>query len=149
MQSSSRSINLLLVEDDPGDVELTREGLRSARVEVNMHVVDDGDKALQYLRKQGPYRDASRPDMVLLDINMPKMNGKDVLREIRKVEALKDIPVVILTTSEAEADITDCYRLGANSYITKPVGYDAFSRVMAELENFWFKTARMPKHDIG
>jgi len=147
MQSVPKKIDLLLVEDDPGDVELTREGLRSAHVVVDMHVVEDGDKALQYLRKQGPYRDAAKPDMVLLDLNMPKKNGREVLYEIRKDEALKDLPIVILTTSEAEADITACYRLGANSYIAKPVGCDEFSRVLRELENFWFKVAKMPKRD--
>jgi len=147
MRNFPKTIELLLVEDDPEDVELTREGLRAAHVVVNMHVVDDGDKALRYLRKQEPYQDATRPDMVLLDLNMPRMSGRDVLREIRKDDALKDLPIIVLTTSEAEADVAACYRLGANSYITKPVGCDAFGRVMRELESFWFKIAKMPRHD--
>lgn len=149
MQNKPKQIELLLVEDDPGDVELTREGLHAAKFVVHMHVVDDGEKALQYLKQQGPYRHASRPDMVLLDLNMPKRSGREVLREIRKDDTLKNIPIVILTTSESEADISACYRLGANCYITKPVRFDEFNRVVKELEHFWFTVAQMPKNDNG
>ena len=150
MQNSSTMVTLLLlVEDDPGDVELMRESLCTTTLTVEMHVVDDGVKALQYLRKIGPFCDAPRPDMVLLDLNMPKMGGRDVLREIRKDDALKDMPVIILTTSDADADIAACYLLGANCYLTKPVGLDAFNTFMRTLEDFWFTLAKLPKHDKG
>ncbi|MHB8988995.1 MAG: response regulator [Desulfobulbia bacterium] len=137
-------IDILLVEDDPGDVELTREGLREATMLVNLHVVDDGEKALKFLRKEPPYAEAVRPDIVLLDLNMPRKDGKEALREIKGDPALRSIPVVVLTTSEAEADIAACYDLGANCYITKPISFAAFTKVVAMIEEFWFTIVRMP-----
>ena len=137
-------IDILLVEDDPGDVELTREGLREATMLVNLHVVDDGEKALKFLRKEPPYAEAVRPDIVLLDLKMPRKDGKEALREIKGDPALRSIPVVVLTTSEAEADIAACYDLGANCYITKPISFAAFTKVVAMIEEFWFTIVRMP-----
>lgn len=137
-------IDILLVEDDPGDVELTREGLREATMLVNLHVVDDGEKALKFLRKEPPYAEAVRPDIVLLDLNMPRKDGKEALREIKGDPALRSIPVVVLTTSEAEADIAACYDLGVNCYITKPISFAAFTKVVAMIEEFWFTIVRMP-----
>jgi len=139
-----RRMDILLVEDDPGDVELTREGLREATMLVNLHVVDDGEKALKFLRKEPPYAEAVRPDIVLLDLNMPRKDGKEALREIKGDPALRSIPVVVLTTSEAEADIAACYDLGANCYITKPISFAAFTKVVAMIEEFWFTIVRMP-----
>lgn len=137
-------IDILLVEDDPGDVELTKEGLLAAKMLVNLHVAEDGEKALKFLRKQAPYTEAPRPDIILLDLNMPKKNGHETLREIKADVSLRSIPVVILTTSDAETDIVSCYDLGANCYITKPVGFEAFIKVVTMIEEFWFSIVKMP-----
>ncbi len=137
-------IDLLLVEDDEGDVELTREGLAASKVLVNLHTVDDGIKALRYLRREAPYTQAPRPDLILLDLNLPRKDGRETLQEIKTDERLRSIPVVILTTSEAEADILKCYNLGASCYITKPVGFEAFQKIIQALENFWFTVVKMP-----
>ena len=145
--TNPRRMDILLVEDDPGDVELTREGLREATMLVNLHVVDDGEKALKFLRKEPPYAEAVRPDIVLLDLNMPRKDGKEALREIKGDPALRSIPVVVLTTSEAEADIAACYDLGANCYITKPISFAAFTKVVAMIEEFWFTIVRMPEKE--
>ena len=145
--TNPRRMDILLVEDDPGDVELTREGLREATMLVNLHVVDDGEKALKFLRKEPPYAGAVRPDIVLLDLNMPRKDGKEALREIKGDPALRSIPVVVLTTSEAEADIAACYDLGANCYITKPISFAAFTKVVAMIEEFWFTIVRMPEKE--
>lgn len=140
-------IDILLVEDDPGDVELTREGLAGGKVDVNLHTVEDGSKALRFLRREEPYGKACRPDIILLDLNMPKMDGKEVLREIKSDPDLRSIPVVVLTTSEAETDILKCYDLGASCYIPKPVGFDAFIKVVRLFEDFWFTVVKMPPKD--
>jgi CheY-like chemotaxis protein len=137
-------VDILLVEDDSGDVELTKEGLQAAKMLVTLHVVDDGEKALKFLRKEAPYTEAVRPDIVLLDLNMPRKNGKETLQEIKSDPALRSIPVVVLTTSEAEADIVRCYDLGANCYITKPISFEAFARVVSMIEEFWFTIVKMP-----
>lgn len=138
------NIDILLVEDDSGDVELTKEGLQAAKMLVNLHVVDDGEKALKFLRKEPPYTEVPRPDIILLDLNMPRKDGKETLQEIKADGALRSIPVVILTTSEAEADIVRCYDLGANCYITKPLGFEAFTKVVNMIEEFWFSIVKMP-----
>jgi two-component system response regulator len=142
-----KRIDVLLVEDDPGDVELTKEGLLTAKMLVNLHVVDDGEKALKYLRKEMPYTEAVRPDIILLDLNMPRKDGKETLQEIKAEPSLRSIPVVILTTSEAETDIVKCYDLGANCYITKPISFEAFTKVVAMIEEFWFTIVRMPSKE--
>lgn len=142
-----KRIDVLLVEDDPGDVELTKEGLLTAKMLVNLHVVDDGEKALKYLRKETPYTEAVRPDIILLDLNMPRKDGKETLQEIKAEPSLRSIPVVILTTSEAETDIVKCYDLGANCYITKPISFEAFTKVVAMIEEFWFTIVRMPSKE--
>jgi two-component system response regulator len=142
-----KEVDILLVEDDPGDVELTREGLADSKLLVNLHTVDNGIKALQYLRKKGPYSDAGRPDLILLDLNMPKKDGRETLKEIKSDEGLRSIPVVVLTTSDADMDITRCYELGANCFITKPVGFEAFIKVVHSLEDFWFTVVKVPPRD--
>ena len=141
---TSKCIDVLLVEDDPGDVDLTRESLRESKVAVTLEVVNDGLKALQYLKREGPYAKAVRPDVILLDLNLPKRDGREVLREIKSDEDLKQIPVVVLTTSDTETDILQTYGLGANCYITKPVGLDQFSKVVRTIEEFWFSVVKLP-----
>lgn len=140
----ANKIDVLLVEDDPGDVELTKEGLQDAKVLVNLHVVDDGEKAIKFLRREPPYSDAVRPDLILLDLNMPRKNGQETLKEIKADATLRSIPVIILTTSEAEIDIVRCYDLGANCYISKPIGFEAFTKVVSMIEEFWFTIVKMP-----
>lgn len=140
----AKCIDILLVEDDPGDVELTREGLESAKVKLKLHVVEDGEKAMMFLRREDPYAEAIRPDIVLLDLNMPRKNGLETLAEIKADPALRSIPVVILTTSEAETDIVKCYDLGANCYVSKPVGFAEFVRIVAVIEEFWFTIVKLP-----
>jgi CheY-like chemotaxis protein len=142
--TTPKRVDVLLAEDDAGDVELTRESLLAAKVMVDLHVVDDGEKALRFLRKEPPYQDAVRPDLVLLDLNMPRKSGIEALREIKADSALRSIPVVVLTTSEAEADIVKCYDLGANCYITKPIGFEAFTKVVGMIKEFWFTIVKMP-----
>ena len=142
--NKKRVVDILLVEDDPGDVELTREGLAAGKMFVNLHTVDDGIKALQFLRREAPYSEAVRPDIILLDLNLPRMNGREMLKEIKEEERLRSFPVVVLTTSEADVDILNCYKLGASCYITKPVGFEAFLKVVHSLEDFWFTVVKMP-----
>src|ERR687884_1433856 len=124
MQSATRAIEILLVEDSPGDVRLTREALRDGKVRNNLSVVTDGVEALAFLRREGRYADAPRPDLILLDLNLPKKDGREVLAEIKADPNLRRIPVVVLTTSEAEQDIVETYNLHANCYVKKPVDLD-------------------------
>src|SRR5438067_71755 len=124
--ASSNPIDILLVEDSPTDSLLTRRALADAKLVNRLHIVEDGVKALAFLRKQEPYADAPRPDLILLDLNMPRMDGREVLAEIKSDEDLKIIPVIVLTTSSAEEDVLKSYKLHANCYITKPVGFGAF-----------------------
>jgi CheY-like chemotaxis protein len=144
MVNGKKMIDILLIEDDLGDVELTKEGLQAAKMLINLHVVDDGVKALQYLKKEGPYTNAVRPDIILLDLNLPKKDGREVLQAVKTDESLKSIPVVVLTTSDADRDIAVCYNLGANCYITKPVSFEGFIKVVSSLEEFWFTIVRLP-----
>lgn len=137
--------NILLVEDDPADVELTKETLEDSKVEVSLSIVNDGVEALAFLRKQSPYEDAVTPDLILLDLNMPRKDGRETLEEIREDEKLKTIPVVILTTSSSEEDVLKSYGCGANCYITKPVGLEEFSKVVKSIEDFWFTIVKLPR----
>lgn len=139
-----RGIRVLLVEDDPGDIELMQECLEDAKVIIDLNVVDDGVKAIAYLRQEEPYADAVQPDLILLDLNMPRKDGREVLRDIKSDETLKHIPVVILTTSDTEEDILRSYNLGANCYVTKPVGLDQFARIVSTIETFWFQIVKLP-----
>jgi CheY-like chemotaxis protein len=137
-------IDILLVEDNPGDVRLTMEALKEAKLLNNINNVPDGVEALAYLRRQGKYANASRPDLILLDLNLPKKDGREVLSEIKSDADLRRIPVVILTTSRAEPDILKAYNLHANCYITKPVDLDQFIRVAKSIDDFWFTMVRLP-----
>jgi chemotaxis family two-component system response regulator Rcp1 len=147
MTDRSHRVEILMVEDNPGDARLTQETLRDARVRTQMHVVKDGDEALAYLRKQAPYAQTTRPDLVLLDLNLPKKNGLEVLAEIKTDDDLKRIPVVILTISAAEQDVARSYDLYANAYIVKPVGLDQFITVVKSIEEFWIDIVKLPPGD--
>ncbi|MFQ5470074.1 MAG: response regulator [Gammaproteobacteria bacterium] len=137
-------IDILLVEDNPGDADLAAEALKEGKISNQLNVVDDGEKAIRYLRQQEEYQDASRPDLILLDLNLPRMSGREVLAEIKEDPALKLIPVIILTTSIAEADILDTYEHNANCYIVKPVDLDQFMIVVQNIENFWLSVVKLP-----
>jgi CheY-like chemotaxis protein len=142
--TSAEPIEILLVEDSPGDVRLTREALADARVHNRLHVAVDGVDAMAFLRREGKHADAPRPDLVLLDLNLPKKDGREVLGEMKQDASLRSIPVVILTTSAAEGDILRSYELYANCYITKPVDLDQFMRVVHGIESFWLTIVKLP-----
>jgi chemotaxis family two-component system response regulator Rcp1 len=138
------SVEILLVEDNPGDIRLTLEALKSAKVSNNINVVRDGMEAMAYLRKEGEYVNARRPGIVLLDLNLPRMNGHEVLEELKNDEDLRRIPVVVLTSSENEEDVLRSYNLHANSYVTKPVGLQEFAKVVRAIEGFWLTIVELP-----
>lgn len=137
-------IEILLVEDNPGDVRLTQEALREAKVRNQLHVVEDGVQAMEFLRRTGPYADAPRPDLILLDLNLPRKDGREVLEEIKQDRSLMRIPVVVLTTSRAEEDILRSYDLHANCYVTKPVDLDQFITIVKSIEDFWLTIVKLP-----
>ena len=143
-QRTLRPIEILMVEDNPGDVRLTREALKGGKVWNEIHVVTDGVAALDFLRQQPPYEKAPRPDLVLLDLNLPKKDGREVLSEIKGDPVLRPIPVVILTTSKAEEDILRTYDLHANCYITKPGDFSSFVELVSTLNQFWFTVVTLP-----
>jgi CheY-like chemotaxis protein len=145
----ARPIEILLVEDNPGDVELTANALRVGKVANRMNVVEDGESAMAFLRRHGDYAAAPFPDVVLLDLNLPRKDGREVLAEIKSDPALKHIPVIILTTSQAEEDILRAYNLAANCYITKPVDLDQFTKVVQAIEDFWFTVVKLPPNEPG
>jgi chemotaxis family two-component system response regulator Rcp1 len=138
-------LEVLLVEDSPGDVRLTQEAFREANSSIRLHVAADGVEAMAYLRHEGTHVDAPRPDIILLDLNLPKMDGREVLAHIKEDEDLKTIPIVILTTSEAEADILKSYQLRANCYLSKPVQLDEFERLVKSINDFWLTDVRLPQ----
>lgn len=142
--SGERPAEILLVEDNPGDVRLTKEAFRGHRIANRMHVSETGEDALRFLHGEGEYADAARPDLILLDINLPGISGFDVLQDIKNSEDLRSIPVVILTTSEAEIDILRSYNLHANCYITKPVDFGKFLEVVGSIESFWLMVVALP-----
>lgn len=140
-----KAVEILLVEDNPGDVRLTTEVLKDAKICNNISVVGDGELALDFLYKRGAYSSAVRPDLILLDLNLPKKDGREVLQQIKDDENLKQIPVVVLTTSNAEQDILKSYALHANCYITKPVDLEQFTKVVSTIEEFWFSIVKLPR----
>ena len=137
-------IDVLLVEDDPGDVLLIREAFAFNKVRNRLHVVSDGVDALAFVRREGEYADRPRPDLIVLDLNLPRMDGREVLAELKADEALRPIPVVVLTTSKAEEDVLRSYDLHANCYITKPVDLDDFTGVLRQVQGFWSQVVRLP-----
>ena len=140
-------IEVLLVEDSPGDVRLTQEAFRDANQQIRLHVASDGVEAMAFLRRQGTHHDAPRPDLILLDLNLPKMDGRQVLAHIKEDKDLKTIPTVILTTSESEADIAKSYQLQANCYLSKPVQLDAFESLVKSINDFWLTKVKLPQQE--
>jgi CheY-like chemotaxis protein len=143
-QNHTKPIEVLLVEDNPGDAQLTRMALGDGKMCINLSLAEDGVEALEFLRRQGKYANAPHPDLILLDLNLPKKDGREVLADIRSDPALKRIPVVILTTSESDADILQAYNLAANCYITKPVDFEQFVKIVKSIEDFWFTIVKLP-----
>jgi CheY-like chemotaxis protein len=139
-------IHVLLVEDSPGDARLTQEAFREANVTIKLHVAPDGVEAMAFLRREGDHADAPRPDLILLDLNLPRMDGREVLALIKGDDNLRSIPTVILTTSEAEADIVKSYDLQANCYLSKPVQLDTFVGLVKSISDFWLTTAKLPQN---
>ena len=144
LPNSLRAIEILMVEDNPGDVRLTREAFKHHKVWNELHVVEDGVAALDFLHRRPPYEQAPRPDLVLLDLNLPRKDGRQVLASIKSDELLKTIPVVILTTSQAEEDVVRAYKLNANCYVTKPVDFEQFKRIVQGIEQFWLTVVTLP-----
>lgn len=141
---NARPIIILMVEDNPTDVLITKEGLETAKMHNSLHVVEDGVEALDFLHQRGQYAAAPRPDLILLDLNMPRKNGQEVLAEIKADESLMNIPVVVLTTSRSDEDVLKAYGLHANCYISKPVNFDAFTKVVQAIQDFWFCVVTLP-----
>jgi CheY-like chemotaxis protein len=143
---SGLPLQVLLVEDNAGDVRLTKEAFRDANMSIEFHVACDGVEAMAFLRREGAHLKAPRPDLILLDLNLPKMDGREVLSEIKDDDDLKSIPTVILTTSEADVDISKSYQLQANCYLSKPVQLDAFESLVKSITEFWLRKARLPRN---
>ena len=143
-QKAAKSIEILILEDSKGDVALNEEVFEDAKIRNNLHVVEDGEEAILYLRGEGQFSGVPRPDIILLDLNLPKKDGREVLEEIKNDEDLKNIPVVVLTTSKAEGDILKSYNLHANAYVTKPVDFDQFMKVVKSIEDFWLEVVKLP-----
>ena len=139
-----KPIDILLVEDNPGDARLAKESLKDSKIRNNLDIVGDGEEAMKYLNKEGKYSDVSRPDLILLDLNLPKKDGREVLKEIKEHEDFKRIPVVILTMSKSEEDILKSYNLHANCFITKPIDLDQFIKVVKSIEDFWLTIVKLP-----
>jgi len=140
-----KPIEILLVEDSPSDAQLAIEALQSAKIANHLSHVEDGVEAMQFLRREGPHRDAPRPDLILLDLNLPRKDGREVLEELKEDPQLKQIPVVVLTTSRAEQDVLRSYALHANCYITKPVDFTQFMEVVKSIEHFWLAVVTLPR----
>ena len=138
-------IEVLLIEDSPGDVRLTKEAFRAANPSIHLHVASDGVEAMIFLRQEGVHMNSPRPDLILLDLNLPKMDGREVLARIKEDDLLKTIPTVILTTSDAEVDIAKSYQLQANCYLNKPVQLDAFESLVKSINDFWLTEVKLPK----
>jgi chemotaxis family two-component system response regulator Rcp1 len=145
METNMTAFEVLLVEDSPGDVRLTREAFKDAKVHINLHVASDGAEAMDFLNHVGKYADVPRPDLILLDLNLPKKDGREVLEELKESTLLRSIPIVILTTSASEEDILKSYMLHANCYITKPVDLDGFLKVVKSIDSFWLSIVKLPR----
>lgn len=148
LKSSLRfPVQILLVEDSPSDAAMTIEAMHEGRIVNQMHVATDGEMAMAFLRRQGPFADAVRPHLILLDLNLPRMDGREVLREVKNDLNLRTIPVIVLTTSAAEADILKAYELHANAYVTKPVAFEAFLAAVRGIEDFWLALVHLPRQE--
>lgn len=146
--TEERPIEILLIEDNPGDVRLLSDGFKAARVKNILRVVGDGVEALNYLRHLESYRQALPPDLILLDLNLPKLDGREVLAQVKKDPDLRHIPVIVLTGSQSDLDVLNSYYLQANCFITKPFGFDNFQKVIKAIEEFWLMTARLPRKEL-
>jgi two-component system response regulator len=144
LRNNKAKPRVLLVEDNPGDIRLTQEALKESQMDIHLDVVSDGEQAIDFLMKRSKYADSIRPHIILLDLNLPKKNGIEVLKEIKAHDSLKKIPVIVLTTSDADHDISKAYSLHANCYILKPVDFDDFAKVIRLIEVFWFNTVQLP-----
>lgn len=144
MSTNIQPIEVLLVDDDEGDIELTRHALSKDKLKINLHVCHDGDEALEFLKKQNEFANIATPDLILLDLNMPKKDGRETLKEIKKDERFKHIPVIVLTASEAEADVMNAYEMGCNCFIPKPVSILKFKNVLHHFSDFWFAIVKTP-----
>ena len=147
LKDKLRPVEILLIEDNPGDVRLTKEALKEGKLINNLHVVGDGVEALAYLKKIGNFKNEPTPDLILLDLNLPKKDGRELLAEIKEDKHFKHIPVVVLTTSKAEADIIKSYESHANCYITKPVDMNQFIKIVQSIEFFWFSIVKLPPNE--
>ena len=145
MNIETRPVEIMLLEDNPGDVRLTMEALKEAKVSNNLNIVIDGEEAMAFLRKEGKFSNAPKPDLILLDLNVPKKDGREVLKEIKADKNFRFIPVVILTSSQVDEDIINAYDQHANCYITKPVDLDQFMKIVASIEEFWLTIVKLPK----
>lgn len=143
-----KPVEILLVEDNPGDVDLARDALEKGRVKNNLHVVMDGEAAMAFLKRQGAYEEVPRPDLILLDLNLPKKDGREILAEIKVDPGLKRIPVVVLTTSQDEEDVLKSYNLHANCYLAKPIQLDRFFRMVQSIEDFWLSIVVLPPREV-
>lgn len=144
LKNKLRPVEILLIEDNPGDVRLTKEALKEGKIINNLHVAEDGIEASAYLKKQGKYKNEPIPDLILLDLNLPRKDGRELLAEIKEDQSFKHIPVVVLTTSKAEEDIIKSYESHANCYITKPVDMNQFIKIVKSIEYFWFSIVKLP-----
>jgi CheY-like chemotaxis protein len=144
MTEASVPIDILLVEDDPGDVLMTREAFAHHKIRNPLHIAEDGVEALRFLKREGPFAEAPRPGLILLDLNLPRKDGRELLGEIKQDPGLRTIPVVVLTTSEAEEDILRSYELHANAYVTKPVDFEKFVEVVRKIDDFWVTVVKLP-----
>lgn len=142
--TQGRMIEILLVEDNPGDARLCQEAVKESKLRNNLYIVEDGEKAMEFLKREGEFTQKPKPDLILLDLNLPKKDGRQVLKEIKESDGLKRIPVVILTSSKAEEDIAKTYDLHANCYVNKPLDFNRFSQVVKSIEDFWFEIVRLP-----
>jgi two-component system, chemotaxis family, response regulator Rcp1 len=140
----AQTIEVLLIEDDPGDVELTQEALAKSKLQLHLSVANDGEEAIAFLRQEGEYEKAPQPDLILLDLNLPGMNGQEILYELKNDQYLKRIPVLVFTTSDLDEDVLRSYNLGASCYVTKPIGLKEFAKIVQSIEGFWFAVVRFP-----
>jgi chemotaxis family two-component system response regulator Rcp1 len=149
LEQERAHMEVLLVEDSPGDVRLTQEAFRDANMSIHLHVASDGVEAMAFLRHEGAHGDAPRPELILLELNLPRMDGREVLAQIKGDRSLKTIPTVILTTSESEADIVKSYQLQANCYLSKPVQLEAFEKLVGSINDFWLTKVKLPRQRHG
>ncbi len=149
MRDRKYSFEILLVEDNPGDVFLTQEALREGKFPHRLSVAEDGEQAMRFLRKEGTYKNAPQPDLILMDLNLPKKDGREVLEEVKNDPGLRHIPVIVLTMSEADQDIARAYKLHANCYLTKPIQMDDFLNMIRSVEDFWLRVVRLPNNHVA